>query len=329
MRREHVSEKTADLKPVYLILSEQSMLVEQALTRLRKRVEEVANLDFNFEALDAESADADSIVGAANTLPFASERRLVIVRNIEKMGKDGLEAITAYAADPSPTTVLALSGAKMAKNTRLYKAVDRLGGVVERTAPKGRDLVASVRSMFSDRGRTLDLAGAELLVQSVGKDLQRISVEIDKVVAYAGDRTELTRADIDAIVATTAETSVFEFADALADRDCVRALNLLDGLLRDGGSTVLSVHFMAMRTLRDLIAARSLIDRGRPSLGDLSKALGRPDWQLKRLPKQAQGFRPEELVALLKAAAKAEAEMKTSRDARLALERWVVLACRG
>ena len=67
-RREHLSEKTADLKPVYLILSEQSMLVEQALTRLRKRVEEVANLDFNFEALDAESAEeAASRPGADRT----------------------------------------------------------------------------------------------------------------------------------------------------------------------------------------------------------------------------------------------------------------------
>jgi DNA polymerase-3 subunit delta len=196
-------------------------------------------------------------------------------------------------------------------------------------APKGRDLITSVRSMFGDRGRSLDMAGAELLVQSAGKDLQRISVEIDKVVAYAGERTELTRDDIASVVAATAETSVFEFADAVAERDCVRALNLLEGLLRDGGSTVLSVHFIAMRTLRDLIAARSLLDRGQGSLADLSRALGRPDWQLKRLPKQARGFRSDELVALLKAAAKAEAEMKTSRDARLALERWVVLACRG
>lgn len=322
-----MSGKTTELKPVYLILSTQQMLVEQALTRLRKRVAEVADLDFNFQAFDADNTDVDEVIAAANTLPFASERRLVMVRNIEKLNKDGLDALAQYAADPSETTVLALAGEKLAKNTRLFKAVDKAGGVLERSAPKGRELIASVRSMFADRGRTLDVAGAELLVQSVGKDLQRISVEIDKTVAYAGERTSITREDIDQIVASTAETSVFEFTEALGDRDCRRALTLLNGLLRDGGSTELGVHVMAVRTVRELITARSLLDRGQGSAAELGRALGRQEWQIKKLPRQARAFRSEELTALLKSAAKTEAEMKRSRNPRLALERWVVQVC--
>ncbi len=251
----------------------------------------------------------------------------MVVRNIDKMAKDGLDALTAYATNPSPTTVMALCGAKLAKNTRLYKAVDRLGGVLERSAPKGRDLEAAVRSMFADRGRSLDARGAELLVQSAGKDLQRLSVEIDKIVIFVGDRTSITCADIEEVVVRTAEASVFEFAEALADRECARALTLLDRLLADGGSTVLGVHAIALRTMRDLIAARSLLDRGLGSASELARALGRPEWQLRRLPRQARMFRSDELVGLLKAAALAEAEMKTNRDARLALERWVVRVC--
>jgi DNA polymerase-3 subunit delta len=322
-----MSGKTQDLKPVYLILSTQPMLVEQALTRLRSRVAEVADLDFNFQAFDGENTDVDEVISAANTLPFASEHRLVIVRNIEKLNKDGLDALAAYVADPSPTTVLALVGEKLAKNTRLFKAVDKTGGVLERSAPKGRELIGSVRSMFADRGRTLDIAGAELLVQSVGKDLQRISVEIDKTIAYAGDRTAITRDDIDSIVASTAATSVFEFTEALGDRDCRRALTLLDGLLRDGGSTELGVHVMAVRAVRDLITARSLLDRGQGSSVELARVLGRQEWQIRKLPKQARSFRSEELVEMLKSAACTEAQMKTSRDSRLALERWVVQVC--
>ena len=78
---------------------------------------------------------------------------------------------------------------------------------------------------------------------------------------------------------------------------------------------------------RDVIAAGALLDRGSLSVGELARTLGRPDWQVRNLPRQARSFTSDELVGLLRAAAAAEAEMKTSRDARLVFERWIVKVC--
>ncbi|NTU72548.1 MAG: DNA polymerase III subunit delta, partial [Coriobacteriia bacterium] len=265
-------------------------------------------------------------VVACNTQPFASEYRLVMVRNVEKLSKDAADAITAYAADPAPSCVLALSGAKLAKNTRLYKAVDKLGGVLERKTPKGAEFVRGVVSLAADRGKSMSLDVAEEFVAATGEDLRKVSAEIDKLIAYIGERDTITRVDIEAVVANTAKAKVWDFAEALADRDCRRALKLSSTLIGDGES-VFGLHAVAMRSLRDLMAARALADRGQGSAADLARALGRPDWQLKRLPRQARAFTGEELVDLLRAAADAEREMKTSRDARLALERWIVKVC--
>ena len=108
---------------------------------------------------------------------------------------------------------------------------------------------------------------------------------------------------------------MFEFLDALGNRDCQASLRLLGGLLEDGQS-VLGVHSMSLRLVRDLIAARALIDRGQGSLPAIARTVGRPDWQVKALPRQAQGFSAERLAEVLRAAASAEAEMKTSQDPR-------------
>lgn len=317
---------TTDLKPIYLILSEQEFLRRQAVDRLRTRVGEVADLDFNLEVFDGEHAAADAIVAACNTLPFASDHRLIIVNNVEKLSKDAAEAIAAYAADPAPTCVLALAGAKLAKNTRLYKAVDKLGGVLERKTPKGADFLRRVAALAAERGKPMEQDAVEALVAATGEDLRRVSAEIDKLVAFIGDRGEITRADVDQVVSETSRTKIWELAEALADRDCRRSLVLADSLL-GAGESVFALHATAVRTIRDLMVARSLIDRGLPGTGELSRALGRPDWQLRRLPRQAEAFRSPELVALLRGAAAGEAEMKTSRDSRLVLERWIVKVC--
>ena len=250
----------------------------------------------------------------------------MVVRNIDKMAKDGTDTLVRYVDNPSETTILALVAKKIAKNTRLYKAVDTIGGLLERVAPKASEFPREVQNLFARKGRSVTLEGAELMVNAVGKDLRRLSVEVDKAVAFTGERTDLTAEDVAAVVSTAATTSVFELGNALADRDCARALAVLDRLLGDGES-VFGLEALALRQLRDLISTRALIDRGQGSVGDVARALGRPDWQIRNLPRQARGFTSEELVGLLRAAAAAEAEMKTSRDARLVFERWIVKVC--
>lgn len=320
-----MADKSTELLPVYLIVSEQPMLVEQALARLKSRIGDAADLDFNMQVFDGESAAPDDIIIASNTMPFASDRRLVIVRGVEKLNKEGMDALTDYAADPSPTTVLALTGEKLAKNTRLYKAVERLGGVVDRKVDR-RDFPTLVRRMFEERGKTISSEGAEEMVAAVGYDLRRLSVEVEKAVAFVGERGEVTRADIDDVISTTAPTKIWEFTEALGDRDCRRALARAADLIGEGES-VHGLHAMGVRTVRDLIAVRALLDRGMSGAFEIARELGRPDWQVKRLVRQARAFHAEELVQMLRSAAAGEAQMKTSRDARLVLERWIVKVC--
>jgi DNA polymerase III subunit delta len=321
-----MSATLSDLKLVYLIYGTEDLRLQQALARLKKRVGDVADLDFNFDTFDGENAKADDIVAASNTLPFLSERRLVVVKNVDKMNAEGWNTLAAYVGNPSPSTILVLVATKLAKNTRLYKAVDKMGGASEYKAPNKAEYPREVQKLFADRGKTISLDAAELLVDAVGFDLRRLSVEADKTVAFVGAHAEVTRSDIEQVASTTAPTSVFEFPDALANRDCRKALRLLSDLLGDGES-VYALHALSLRTLRDLIAARTVIERGSGSLGEIAKAVGRPDWQVKNLPRQARGFTSQELVDALRAAAESEAKMKTSRDPRLVFERWIVKVC--
>jgi DNA polymerase-3 subunit delta len=321
-----MSDSLEDLKPVYLIHGTEDLRLSQALARLKRRVGNVADLDFNYESFDGENADVDDVIAAANTLPFASERRLVVVSNVDRMSKAAWEELAGYVARPAGTTVLVLTAPKLAKNLRLYKAIDRLGGVAEYAAPRKSEYPREVVGLFCDRGRSVTLDAAEMLVSAVGCDLRRLSAEVDKTIAFAGVRTEVTCDDVAQVVSTTAQTSVFELLEALSDRDLRRGLDVLDRLLADGES-IFGVHALVLRQVRDLIVARSLADRGGGSAREVSDVVRRPEWQVRNLPRQARNFSTEELVDSLRDAAEAETRMKTSREPRLAFERWIVEFC--
>ena len=321
-----MAEEVSDLKPVYLIYGPQELRLEQALARLKAKLSETADLDFNLQTFRADSAHADEVVAACNTIPFMSQRRLVIVRDVDKMSKGDIDVLADYARDPSETTTLVLVAEKADRRTSLFSAIDKLGGVAEYKAPKKSEFPSAVVEMFAARGRTIGREGAEALVSAVGNDLGRLSVEVDKVISFAGEARTLSRHDVEEVMSTTAATSVFELLDALGSRDARATLRDATKLLSQGESETY-IHTMAVRRLRELVTAQALSARGQGGSGVLSETLHKQVWQVRDLPRQADRFRPGELVDALREAAQAEADMKTSRDSRLVLERWLLSVC--
>jgi len=89
-------------KPVYIIYGEQDILLDQAVDRLKGLLSAGGDVDFNFETFQGGSASVDDVIAAANTLPFLSEKRLVVLHGLERVDAASLTALADYAEDPSP-----------------------------------------------------------------------------------------------------------------------------------------------------------------------------------------------------------------------------------
>ncbi len=314
-----------DLKPVYLIYGSEELLLERAVKRLRDRLAAVADLDFNLEAFDGSSTSADAIIGAANTMPFMSDRRLVIVHAVDKLEASDLESLAAYARDPAPSTCLVLVATKIARNSKLYRAVAANGVAYEYAAPKRSEYAGEVVKMLQSRGKRISHSAAQVLVERVGRDLLRLDTEAGKLAAYVGDTGVISEEDVSQAVAAGAAASVFELTDAVGERDTRLALQLLVRLM-DGGESPLGIHAMLTRHVRALVGARALAVRG---MGPEAMAaeLGMAPWLARNAAHQASHFEPAELARAIAALADAEEQMKTSAaDAGLVLERWIVAA---
>jgi len=248
------------------------------------------------------------------------------VRDVDKMSADDQALLAQYALDPAETTVLVLVATTINRSSRLAKAVEALSGVSEYEAPRAREYPAWVVKHFAARGRELDREAAELLVRAVGKDLRRLDTEAEKIIAYAGERRQIGREDVEAVVAQTATTSIFEYLDALGARQAAAALRLLDELIEDGQS-LFAIQGMTLRHLRTLISVRSLLDRGL-STREMMKTVRGAEWQVRNYVRQAQCYEEGELTGALRAAAELETRLKTGAgDPRVLFERWVIETC--
>ena len=313
-------EKTTALLAAYLVVGEDELKRRTVLGRLRARAAEAGELEFNHDEFDGEKASGEAIVGACNTLPFASELRLVEVTAADKLAKADSEALVDYLAQPCRTTVLALSATKLAKNTRLYKAVAALGkqAVIECAPMKKFELVKALRSMAVGHGFTITSSAAEKLVELVGEDTVALDSELRKLALAHGGNDAVTDREVEALVARTAEAKPWELVDAFAARNARRCAVLLPLL---GSSSPYALIGMCTTRLRELACAKSLAARG--EAGRLAEELKVPAWRVKNHATWASKFTEAELRRAFSTARDCERAMKSGTDPDAAFQDWL------
>lgn len=312
------------LLSAYLVVGSDELKRETAVRRLRSRVP--ADLaDFNLDEFDAKSVEVPEVlVSSLQTLPFGADFRLVIVHGAEALAKPVSEALVSYLVDPNPQSVLCLEAEKLAKNTRLYKAVAKVGpkSVVDCSPLKRWELPPYVVRLASRRGLAMGTDAAEELVNRCGESTVMLDNQIATLAELVGQTGQITLADVEANVAQTAEVSPWAFADAVCERDAAKAMALLR-LMK--APSLVFLHSVLVGRLRELVCAQLLARRGASS--QLAKELGRASWQVKHHVAWIRRFALGEPSALLAEAACCERALKGTPDSDTAFVRLVLAIC--
>lgn len=309
------------LLPGYLIVGSDELKSSRAVERMRARLEKSGMVEFNLDERDmTKDPQVDDIVASLNTFPMGAEFRLVILTNCDKLPKAMSEPLVEYFANPSPTTVCLVVATTLAKNTRLYKAIKKLGdkAIIDCAPKKTWELPSQVVKMAAAHGKAMGLPAAEALVARSGENTRMLDNELKKLASMVTG-SEITLADIERHVMRTAEVKPWEFLNAVAARDLVRSLELLK--LQPAKSEVRLWSLLVTR-LRELIIAKSLDTRGQGS--QLATTLGVQGWQVKNHLSWARRWRMDELLEALSQAIEVELALKGSRDSELALRMWII-----
>ena len=286
----------AELAPVYLITGTDRPKVSRALRRLRERVGEDAT-----ETLSAHEASGEDAVAACNVLGlFAVDRRLVVVEHVQSWKAADLQAVNEYLRRPAPTTVLALVGDEIKRDSALAKAVAKAGEVLPYDLPqRGRkaNLPAWVEQQFRDRGTPVEREAARRLVELVGENPDDLATEIDKLATWAaGER--IGEREVAELVAPRAEVPHFELTDAWGRRDVPAVLAASERIAERSGDAQRDVLLRVSGLLTSHVGrvreCQALAGEGMPPAA-AAERLKRNRFYVQKLYEQANNYSREEL----------------------------------
>ena len=288
----------ADLLSAYLIIGTDRPKVTRALRRLRDRVGEDAT-----EHMSAQEASGEDVAAACNALGlFTVESRLVVVEQVERWKAADVKAVVEYLKRPAPTTVLALLGHEVKRDSPLAKAVVKAGEVLAYDVPtKGRgskaDLPKWVELQFKERGIQIDHDAARALVELVGDNADELATEVDKLTTWAaGER--IGEREVAELVPARAEAPPFDLTDSWGHKDVAGVLAAGERIVERSGDAPRDVLLRTSGLLVNHVGrvreCQALDAEGVPP-GAAAERLKRNRFYVQKLYEQARNFSPEEL----------------------------------
>ncbi len=230
---------------VYVLYGDEDVLKDEAV-RMLVDAAVGSSRDFNLDMRYALDLSPESFHALVNTPPMLVERRAVVIRGVEQLGKRKTklrDEVLRYLATPNPTTLLVLvvaAGEEPDPDILRASTATRLDALAAERIPRWLQHRATTLAL------TLAPDAADLLLKAVGNDLATLSRELEKL------------ASLD----TGSGETIFDLVDAALERRAAQAARLVEPVLGQAGMSGVKILSLLGTHLVGTALARSERDRG-------------------------------------------------------------------
>jgi DNA polymerase-3 subunit delta len=336
------------LRPGYVLAGDEVFLLDRCRAAVLKAFVPEDLRDFCLSDLDLSNTSIFEVLDLAQTPSLMAPFQAIFVRNVKQLytrgaKKDEFAALERYFRSPNPQALIIFVAdfvripsdtrrMEMDDKNRFERLTETLGahcGMVELARVNEDDAMRWVAATAQDQDTRVDSDAARELVDALGADMMLISSELEKLLLYTSGKGRITLGDVETMVLSAKQRSLYELTEAISAHDRARALALLQGLLNssDAGEDAAIGHlYMLARTFRQMLVILEKNVRD-------SRAIWQALWQGFRMPpfaaddliRQARRYKSRrELTRALRLVARADLELRSSPpDKRLVLERLV------
>ena len=271
-------------------------------------------LDFNrIDCRDKEIEIFEQVRQMTDTISMFNEGKLIIIENIFLINQGAQEEILEFlkkrdlGKDKSITIIFWAE--ELDKRSKLFKFLKSKAKSEEFEFLKGNQLKKWIKDYVSQQGGRIEAQAIEKLIEYIGKDLWRMTNEINKLINYS---KTIKAENIELLVKPEIDLNIFEMVDALGHKNKNKVLNLFKQYLEKGQDENYLLS-MFVYQIRNLIKV---------------KADGKLDihpFVILKSKQQAKNFSWDDLKKIYHQLMTIDFEIKTGKtDSKTALEMFLV-----
>lgn len=290
----------------YLLMGDEGYLKKQYKEKLVKALVDVEDT-MNFFYVEGHNPNLPSIYEIGETLPFFSERRVIVMENTGLLKKSA-EGVNEHLEKFPDSTVVIMVEEEVDGRNSLYKWFKKNGYVAELTKPNEKMLVSWVKKLCADEGKAIEDTAVFYMIEHMGTEMFLLKNELEKLFSYCIDKSHITIEDINEVCLDEAEDKMFDMLDAIGSRNQKKALQLYRDLLelRKPAMQILSLLTRHYNILMQIVALRDAGKDGKT----IASLCGIPPFTVKKYMNQASVYKFFDLKDMLESCSKTDQAIK-------------------
>jgi DNA polymerase III delta subunit len=295
-----------DIVSLYLLHGPENYIMEKMAEKIASTIVPDDLKAFNYAVAYGSELKVDDFLATASSFPFLSDRRVLVLRELEKV-RGGWKRLIAYCENPVPSSVIIFlynpfdEGRGRARESKDFEKLKAAVGRAGKTIAFERLTDADVRTWVAQEAKhshvELEAEAAEALVRSVGDDLFDLKNEIVKLSILYGDRP-VRVADLAAVIGSYRLNAIRDLVESIEPGHEARALEILHRIVRSGAERPAGIVYQLTRHFLDLLKAKAGVGQG--------------GYRYERSRRPAQAFTAREITVWLENLRRAELLLKTS-----------------
>lgn len=247
-----------ELLPVYLIASDEHLLLEESCAQIIQHAKQVGFTEQERLIVD-KTFRWQSLNDANASMSLFGERKIIDLRiNSGKPGAEGSDAISTYLANPNPDNLLLIRCPQLKKeqlNAKWVKTIKNSGAFTVIWKIKAAQLPAWIQQRTKQKKLIIDRDAAQILAERVEGNLLAANQEIEKLALLFSENTHITAKQIIQTVAHNSRYDVFNLMEHALRGEAKKTLQMYRGLREE--RTELPIIVWAIRSDIETLLALS------------------------------------------------------------------------
>ena len=239
--------------PNLIIIYGQQYLLKQAQKSISSFLLGKNTNKFALDTLEGDSVTMGEIIEHVSTFSIFQSKKIILVKNIpifqnqDKSGETGfsqseLDHFTDFIEKGFPENhYLILTTNNADKRKKIFKLIQKTALIIDCQVATGvrkadideqRTVLQTIaKNILSKSNKNIDSQAFVLLVELTGFNPELFSKNLEKLIAYSGKNQQITIADVNAVITRDKIDPVFDFTNAVIDKNAKQAIFYLNSIL--------------------------------------------------------------------------------------------------
>ena len=287
--------KTRNFLPFYFLYGEEDFYLYNIKKSAISYFDDESKL--NIRIYDKNNFEINEAISYLGNLPVFNEKKLIIFDNVDYFknkysGKNNInqndDFLKALDYNKDMNIVLFLffetdnNYNKNFTSNYLANYINKTGITLNLTKLNDKDTFSIVESRFKKSKVNIDKLDIAYLIRVCGYSLSNLYNEIDKLIAYVGERRTISKDDIESIVTKSLDNSVFTLLKLYNEKKNEKALMFYGDLLSEGSYDKDAIFMIFASQFSNLIVCKDLMLKNK-SAKEISDIMGLQFWRVKDL----------------------------------------------